>query len=36
MAETVDVRRLRDDLAAALGADRVEFGDDSLAEHPAA
>ncbi|HSP98269.1 MAG TPA: FAD-binding oxidoreductase [Candidatus Dormibacteraeota bacterium] len=33
MAEAVDVRRLRDDLAAAIGVERVEWGDDSLAEH---
>lgn len=33
MAEAVDVRRLRADLAAAIGADRVEWGDESLAEH---
>jgi alkyldihydroxyacetonephosphate synthase len=29
----VDVRRLRDDLAAAIGGDRIEWGEESLAEH---
>jgi len=33
MAEAVDVRRLRDDLATAIGAEQVEWGDESLAEH---
>ena len=33
MGETIDVRTLRDELAAALGADRVEWSDESLAAH---
>ncbi|MBX3028380.1 FAD-binding oxidoreductase [bacterium] len=33
MAEAVDVRRLRDDLAAAIGGAQIEWGDESLAEH---
>ena len=33
MAEATDVERVRADLVAALGADRVEWSEASLAEH---